>query len=60
VESTLTMKGKLHQDTFFAFRMRARDEVVGEAKNKLSWLIGIPRGEYGAMALEVPVAHFIT
>jgi hypothetical protein len=54
------MKGKLHQDTFFAFRMRARDEVVGEAKNKLSWLIGIARGEYGAMALEVPVAHFIT
>jgi hypothetical protein len=34
--------------------------MFSEPKNKLSWLIGIPRGEYKVMALEVPVAYFIT
>jgi hypothetical protein len=34
--------------------------MAPEQENKLSWLIGIPRGEYGAMALEVPAAHYFT
>jgi hypothetical protein len=34
--------------------------MASKHENKLGWLIGIPRGEYGAMPLEVPAAHFTT
>jgi hypothetical protein len=34
--------------------------MVSGRENSLSWLIDVSGGEYGAMALEVPVAHFIT